>query len=222
MPEMPEVQAHAERLTAADAGRVLRRFVPLTFTALKTAVPAPDDAYGRPLVEVGRRGKYLLLDFEPVTFVVHLMQGGRLARRRQAVGQAPRRPGPLGVRRRRPGVAAHRAGHRAQGRGVVRADRRRRHVAAHRRAGTGGGDDRGRGAGGPLRRPQHAPARVPARPAPGRRHRTPAGQRGAPPGQAVAVRDDRQARARPTPPPSSPPSATPSPRASSTSAAATT
>ena len=56
MPEMPEVQAHAERLTAADAGRVLRRFVPLTFTALKTAVPPPDDAYGRPLIEVGRRG----------------------------------------------------------------------------------------------------------------------------------------------------------------------
>jgi formamidopyrimidine-DNA glycosylase len=27
---------------------------------------------------VGRRGKYLLLKFEPVTFVVHLMQGGRL------------------------------------------------------------------------------------------------------------------------------------------------
>ena len=78
MPEMPEVQAHAERLTAADSGRVLRRFVPLTFTALKTAVPAPDDARGRALVDVGRRGKFLLLDFEPVTFVVHLMQGGRL------------------------------------------------------------------------------------------------------------------------------------------------
>jgi formamidopyrimidine-DNA glycosylase len=27
---------------------------------------------------VGRRGKYLLFDFEPCTFVVHLMQGGRL------------------------------------------------------------------------------------------------------------------------------------------------
>ncbi|MGH9271500.1 MAG: DNA-formamidopyrimidine glycosylase family protein [Ilumatobacteraceae bacterium] len=78
MPELPEVQAHAERLTAADAGRVLRRFTPLTFTALKTAVPAPDQAYGRPLVEVGRRGKYLLVRFDPVTFVIHLMQGGRL------------------------------------------------------------------------------------------------------------------------------------------------
>lgn len=78
MPEMPEVQAHAERLSADFAGRVLQRFVPLTFTALKTAVPAPADAVGQPLIDVGRRGKYLLLRFEPVTFVVHLMQGGRL------------------------------------------------------------------------------------------------------------------------------------------------
>jgi len=78
VPEMPEVQAHAERLTEEFAGRTLRRFVPLTFTALKTARPAPDEAYGQPLLDVGRRGKYLLLRFEPVTFVVHLMQGGRL------------------------------------------------------------------------------------------------------------------------------------------------
>ncbi len=78
MPEMPEVQAHAERLTEQFAGRVLAKFVPLTFTALKTAVPAPAEAYGHRLQSVGRRGKYLLLRFDPVTFVVHLMQGGRL------------------------------------------------------------------------------------------------------------------------------------------------
>ena len=78
MPELPEVQAHAERLTEQFAGERLQRFVPLTFTALKTAVPAPSDAYGLPLLRVGRRGKYLMLEFEPVTLVVHLMQGGRL------------------------------------------------------------------------------------------------------------------------------------------------
>lgn len=78
MPELPEVQAHAERLDAEFAGRALTRFRPITFTALKTAVPAPDAAYGHRLVAVGRRGKYLLLEFEPVTFAVHLMQGGRL------------------------------------------------------------------------------------------------------------------------------------------------
>ena len=78
MPELPEVQAHAERLTEQFAGRELTKFVPLTFTALKTAVPRPDAAYGLSLESVGRRGKYLLLHFQPVTFVVHLMQGGRL------------------------------------------------------------------------------------------------------------------------------------------------
>jgi formamidopyrimidine-DNA glycosylase len=78
VPEMPEVQAHAERLTDAFAGATLDKFRPLAFTALKTAVPAPEAAAGHPLVDVGRRGKHLLLRFEPVTFVVHLMQGGRL------------------------------------------------------------------------------------------------------------------------------------------------
>jgi len=78
MPEMPEIQAHAERLTEQFSGRLLDRFKPFNFTALKTAVPPPDDAYGAPLVRVGRRGKYLLVEFEPITFVVHLMQGGRL------------------------------------------------------------------------------------------------------------------------------------------------
>jgi formamidopyrimidine-DNA glycosylase len=78
VPELPEVQAHAERLTAQFSGSELTKFHPFTFTALKTAVPRPDVAYGLPLESVGRRGKYLLLRFEPVTFVVHLMQGGRL------------------------------------------------------------------------------------------------------------------------------------------------
>jgi formamidopyrimidine-DNA glycosylase len=78
VPEMPEVQAHAERLTDAFAGAELERFLPLTFTALKTFSPAPEIAHGHPLVSVGRRGKHLLLRFEPATFVVHLMQGGRL------------------------------------------------------------------------------------------------------------------------------------------------
>ncbi len=78
VPEIPEVQAHAERLTAQFAAHVLQRFVPIRFTALKTAVPAPNVAYGLSLQQVGRRGKYLLLQFEPITFVVHLMQGGRL------------------------------------------------------------------------------------------------------------------------------------------------
>ena len=78
MPELPEVQAHAERLTEQFRGATLARFVPFNFTALKTAVPRPEDAYGQQLRHVGRRGKYLLLDFGAIHFVIHLMQGGRL------------------------------------------------------------------------------------------------------------------------------------------------
>ncbi|MET0902301.1 MAG: DNA-formamidopyrimidine glycosylase family protein [Acidimicrobiales bacterium] len=78
MPELPEIQAHAERLDTAFAGSPLERFTPLTFTALKTVTPAPEGAYDHELGFVGRRGKHLLLDFGELTFVVHLMQGGRL------------------------------------------------------------------------------------------------------------------------------------------------
>ena len=78
MPEMPEIQAHAERLTDRYRGRTLAKFVPFNFTALKTALPRPDDAYGHELAGVGRRGKYLILEFGDTSFVIHLMQGGRL------------------------------------------------------------------------------------------------------------------------------------------------
>ena len=78
MPELPEVRAHAERLEAAYAGAPLGQFRALSFTALKTFAPSPDDAVGRPLTYVATRGKLLLLQFAPITFVVHLMQGGRL------------------------------------------------------------------------------------------------------------------------------------------------
>ena len=78
MPELPEVQAHAERLQADFGGATLRRFQPISFTALKTFKPDPSKAAGAELASVGRRGKHLLLDFGTLTFVVHLMQGGRL------------------------------------------------------------------------------------------------------------------------------------------------
>ncbi len=78
MPELPEVQAHAERLTDDFGGVELAKFRAITFTALKTFSPAPESLQGLALDRVGRRGKYLLLEFEPASFVVHLMQGGRL------------------------------------------------------------------------------------------------------------------------------------------------
>jgi len=79
MPELPEVQAHAERLTEQFGGAELERFTPLSFSVLKTVAPSPEAVFGTRLAGVGRRGKLLLLRFgDDVTFVVHLMQGGRL------------------------------------------------------------------------------------------------------------------------------------------------
>ena len=90
MPELPELEAHAERLDGRYAGVALTKFTPLTFTALKTATPPTSDAHGQSLVFVGRRGKHLLLDFGTMTFVVHLMQGGRL--KEEPEGKQPAKP----------------------------------------------------------------------------------------------------------------------------------
>src|ERR1700749_5011938 len=78
MPELPEVRAQAARIDEEFGGRILARFDPLSFTALKTATPPPSDAVGQAMAGVTTRGKYLLMEIGPVTFVVHLMQGGRL------------------------------------------------------------------------------------------------------------------------------------------------
>ncbi len=77
MPELPEIQAHAERLTESFGGVELTGFRALSFTVLKTFAPAPEEALGHPFGPVTRRGKHLLAAAGPVTFVVHLMQGGR-------------------------------------------------------------------------------------------------------------------------------------------------
>jgi formamidopyrimidine-DNA glycosylase len=78
MPELPEVQALAERLNEALAGRAFERADPLQFSALKTVDPPPEALEGRTLREVGRRGKYLVLDVDGPRLLVHLSQGGRI------------------------------------------------------------------------------------------------------------------------------------------------
>jgi len=79
MPELPQMQALAERLDDALRGRELTGWEPLGFTALKTVEPAPDTLVGRRLELVTRRGKYLVFEFEEGRRVlVHLSQAGRL------------------------------------------------------------------------------------------------------------------------------------------------
>ena len=79
MPELPEMQALAERLEAVLAGATLTAVEALQFSALKTVIPPADAAVGRVVEAVGRRGKYLSLDFvDGPRIVVHLSQGGRV------------------------------------------------------------------------------------------------------------------------------------------------
>jgi formamidopyrimidine-DNA glycosylase len=79
MPEMPEIQALAERVGESVGGATLAGFDLLQFSSLKTVTPRPAELVGRRLDEVGRRGKYLILAFEGGDrMLVHLSQGGRL------------------------------------------------------------------------------------------------------------------------------------------------
>lgn len=79
MPELPQMQALAERLSEALAGRVLERADLLGFASLKTAAPPPDSLFGRTLERVDRRGKFVLFVFGGSGRVaVHLSQGGRM------------------------------------------------------------------------------------------------------------------------------------------------
>lgn len=79
MPEMPQMQALAERLEARLSGSVLRRTDLLGFASLKTAEPVPEVLAGRTLRRVLRRGKYALFGFDGgYRIALHLSQAGRV------------------------------------------------------------------------------------------------------------------------------------------------
>ena len=78
VPELPEVQALAERLEAAVGGSVLERSDLLQFSSLKTVTPRPSEVAGRAVSDVGRRGKFLVLELGGPRMLVHLSQGGRV------------------------------------------------------------------------------------------------------------------------------------------------
>jgi formamidopyrimidine-DNA glycosylase len=78
VPELPEVQALAERLDALLTGAILSGLDPLQFSALKTFDPPPESLLGRSLGGVGRRGKYVVFGFRGPRLLVHLSQGGRI------------------------------------------------------------------------------------------------------------------------------------------------
>jgi formamidopyrimidine-DNA glycosylase len=78
VPELPEVQALAERLHAAVAGSVFEGATAHQFSGLKTVVPTPESLAGLVVTEVGRRGKYVAVDLGGPRVLFHLSQGGRV------------------------------------------------------------------------------------------------------------------------------------------------
>lgn len=92
MPELPEMQALAERLDTVLRGARLKQATPLGFSGLKTYEPAPSSVVGEPVTGVGRRAKYLAIAFESARVVIHLSQGGRVD-----VEDPPKRTRPKGA-----------------------------------------------------------------------------------------------------------------------------
>ena len=79
MPELPEVQALAERLDAVLAGSTLTALDLLQFSSLKTYAPRPDELLGRTIEHIGRRGKFVVVDLDGgYRLLFHLSQGGRV------------------------------------------------------------------------------------------------------------------------------------------------
>lgn len=90
MPELPEVEVVRKGLAATAVGRRLSAVV-LRTPALRWPIPADlsDHVAGRVLLGVQRRSKYLLLDFQTGSLIVHLGMSGTLAWRTL---DAPLRP----------------------------------------------------------------------------------------------------------------------------------
>jgi formamidopyrimidine-DNA glycosylase len=79
MPELPEMQALAERLDTALRGLVVTGVEPHGFASLKTVEPEPASLVGHTVTAVGRRGKYLVISLDGgLRVLVHLSQAGRL------------------------------------------------------------------------------------------------------------------------------------------------
>ncbi len=89
MPELPELQALAEGLSAACVGRTVVDATAWQPAALKTADPPIAQLTGHAITEVWRRGKLIGIAIGDLTVVVHLMQGGRLGLSRRSA----KRPG---------------------------------------------------------------------------------------------------------------------------------
>lgn len=91
MPELPEMQALAERLDERLGGARVLSLDVLQFSALKTVTPAPDSLEDDVITGWSRRGKYLVVSLASERRVVfHLSQGGRVDLEEPAKTTRPR------------------------------------------------------------------------------------------------------------------------------------
>ncbi len=79
MPELPEVEIAARRLTAAAAGVQVESALAPGMVTMKTFDPPLDSLAGRTLDGIERRGKLFKVEFSgDLTLLIHLMSAGRL------------------------------------------------------------------------------------------------------------------------------------------------
>jgi formamidopyrimidine-DNA glycosylase len=78
MPELPEVEITARRVGDAVAGVTVESALAPGVNVLKTHDPPLGELAGREITAVRRRGKHLIVEFEEMALLVHLMSAGRL------------------------------------------------------------------------------------------------------------------------------------------------
>ncbi len=78
MPELPEVEITARRLSRGSAGAEIESALAPGMVTMKTFDPPVDALAGRTLLGVRRAGKMLVIDAGELVVLVHLMSAGRL------------------------------------------------------------------------------------------------------------------------------------------------
>ncbi|MGH2763983.1 MAG: DNA-formamidopyrimidine glycosylase family protein [Thermoleophilaceae bacterium] len=78
MPELPEVEITARRLSRGVAGAEIEAALALGMVTMKTFDPPLDALAGRALAGVRRVGKMLVVDAGELVVLIHLMSAGRL------------------------------------------------------------------------------------------------------------------------------------------------
>ncbi|HET7053036.1 MAG TPA: DNA-formamidopyrimidine glycosylase family protein [Solirubrobacterales bacterium] len=78
MPELPEVEITARRLSSALSGATVESVLAPGMNVMKTFEPSLDALAGRELTAVRRVGKMPVLEFGDLALLIHLMSAGRL------------------------------------------------------------------------------------------------------------------------------------------------